>query len=47
MKLWILPIPLLLVACQPSQPDMTPVGSGLAVVGLSILLAAFVIALIK
>ena len=36
------------VACspQPSAPDMSPVGGGLAVIGLGIVLAAFVVSLL-
>lgn len=47
MKRCILLLPLALTACKPSGIDMSPAGGGLAVVGLSIILAAFVLALIK
>lgn len=39
--------PLMFAGCTAGGPDMSPIGGGLAVVGLSIILAAFVLRLIK
>ncbi len=47
MRALLLVTPLLLAGCEARGPDMSPVGGGLAVVGLSIILAAFVLRLIK
>ena len=44
-RLILLGAPLTLAACTPTGPDMGPVGAGLSVVGLGIVIAATIIAL--